>query len=717
MIKKFIYITLSLAISTVPLMGAEQQQEHYTGNPITLSENKDFWLPKEGKEQEVYGQGYKNLRPFHIRLYNDAQQTDFERALPTFFDDKGRPRIRIETLYTLGDLNFRAGNLMTQLLSPCLRELRVKNLVGDYEDNIGLIEMSQLAGFYINHQSREEIIEEIIKSHWSFRPFQISFLHVLGKTEADRQAAENILKENSKNIQDRSFFSIMYLQGRLNEKTKTEGLEFLNAFGNLESRYLSECEKDAYYRLGNIHERGYVVPKDFFQAINYYKKAQDHSYALLRLAHFYNEGVPNVLEKNRTQAIIYETKARAIAGDRDAWYKLFQIAKLTKEVGSSAEYCSRAAELGHKGAIQDRLKLVPFLKDNNDARDFYTGDYYIKLGLSLKAEGGEIDALLSLIQNARRDGISYWLQKMLYNLNLDTPDLLEHISLFSDDFNPYSDHYRFVERRELAPLSDNNRKWRIATTLARLGMAKYASQQLETDDKHKLVGAVSEIYSCESDDKKKQYITYIKNFIEGKNLSKKEKELDNNGFKRQAALALVQQEEFAQYARETFYQGENLSQDVVLNFFFHVIPQLDFPKSAGPSPELKALAKETKFDETFYSQFFKLLNKEGVWDGLSQKTVSIKRQQKEGILENLVLNALCQGRYLAMMKSYISSLETKGEDVTDAQEIYERFQENHLQVQSGLNCYIETGIWIEEEERIVRSIFQLTFSLFEKTFD
>jgi|GEM_PF-2717983 len=264
MIKKFIYVTLSLAISTLPLMGSEQQQDHSTDNPIKRLADKNFWLPKEGKEQEAYDQDYKNLKPFHIRLYNDAQQVDFERALPTFFDNKGRPRIRIETLCAVGNLGFKAGSLLTQLLSPCLRELRIGNHL-NYDNNIGLLEMSQLTNLSINKKSPEEVIKE---DHWRLDSFSIAFLHVLGKTEADRQAAENILKEKSKDVQGRRFHSLMYLLARLNEKTKTEGLEFLGAFENHETYdRLSEYEKDAYYRLGNIYEKGTAIPQDLPRAV------------------------------------------------------------------------------------------------------------------------------------------------------------------------------------------------------------------------------------------------------------------------------------------------------------------------------------------------------------------------------------------------------------------------------------------------------------------
>gem|GEM_PF-2874815 len=392
---------------------------------------------------------------------------------------------------------------------------------------------------------------------------------------------------------------------------------------------------------------------------------------------------------------------------------MFQIAKLTKEAGSSAEYCKEALRLGHKGAIQERLKLVLFLKDNNNERNFCD-----KLALSLKAEEGDIDALLSLISHPQDSSdVKYWLSKILYHL--DTHVLLEHFSLFFEEksnaysYGLYRNHYRLLEERELTSLSDHNRKWEITTALAKLGIGKYACQQLEADDKHKLIGALSEIYVDESDDKKEQYIAHIKTFIEKKNSSEKEKELDDNVLKRQAALALLQQKEFAQYAREAFYQGEDLSGDFVLNFLFSVIPQLDFTL---PGPEIVALAKETKFDEAFYSQFFKLLNKNGIWDETSQETIRIETRQKRDILENLTVNAVYQGRYLTMMKSYISSLEAKDEHVTEAQKIYELFQESHLQAQSYLQRFIETEMMTEEHMKMVDSILGLTFGFFKRTF-
>lgn len=145
MIKKFTYTALSLLLTTLSLLGAQEQEEkklidqQTNSSLVTLPReifnivcsNLDqtntntllqtchklrnrFWLPQEGKEQGDYDNAYNALAAFRVHIYDENQFFILSRTLAQTLDSKGRPRIRVESLL----IDYNVQNKFNVLSNP-----------------------------------------------------------------------------------------------------------------------------------------------------------------------------------------------------------------------------------------------------------------------------------------------------------------------------------------------------------------------------------------------------------------------------------------------------------------------------------------------------------------------------------------------------------------------------------------------------------------------
>jgi|GEM_PF-3867306 len=151
MIKKITYTALSLLLTTLPLIGAQEQEEYklvdqQANSPLVslppeifgiVCNNLDqmdtntfirtchevrnrFWLPQDGKDQDDYDNAYNTLVAFQVHITDGSQFFTISRTLSRTFDNKGRPRIRIESLLVDDNIQYLFNDLSnpTHLLEP-----------------------------------------------------------------------------------------------------------------------------------------------------------------------------------------------------------------------------------------------------------------------------------------------------------------------------------------------------------------------------------------------------------------------------------------------------------------------------------------------------------------------------------------------------------------------------------------------------------------------
>jgi TPR repeat protein len=129
------------------------------------------------------------------------------------------------------------------------------------------------------------------------------------------------------------------------------------------SRYGDAAEQgdaQAQYKLGDLYESGYGVPKNLAAALEWYTKAANHGNSLAqdRLGHIYDEGIG--VPRNSTAAIEWYKKAAEQGEDLDQ-YKLGQIysdgREVPKDIAEAIMWYRKAAERGF-GAATYQLRAL-----------------------------------------------------------------------------------------------------------------------------------------------------------------------------------------------------------------------------------------------------------------------------------------------------------------------------------------------------------------------
>jgi len=131
------------------------------------------------------------------------------------------------------------------------------------------------------------------------------------------------------------------------------------------SRYAyaaDHADAEAQYKLGDLYESGYGVPKNLAAALEWYTKAANHGNSLAqdRLGHFYEEGIG--VPRNNTAAVEWYKKA-AEQGEVLDQFKLGQIysdgSAVPKDAAEAIKWYRKASEQGF-GAATDQLRALGY---------------------------------------------------------------------------------------------------------------------------------------------------------------------------------------------------------------------------------------------------------------------------------------------------------------------------------------------------------------------
>jgi TPR repeat protein len=129
------------------------------------------------------------------------------------------------------------------------------------------------------------------------------------------------------------------------------------------SRYVdpaNQGDAQAQYKLGDLYESGYGVPKNLAAALDWYTKAANHGNSLAqdRLGHIYDEGIG--VPRNSTAAVEWYRKA-AERGEVLDQFKLGQLysdgSAVPKDTAEAVKWYRKASEQGFAAATEQLRAL------------------------------------------------------------------------------------------------------------------------------------------------------------------------------------------------------------------------------------------------------------------------------------------------------------------------------------------------------------------------